>query len=313
MDDPLLALLHPSLVAALNVALAVVLGALASTELLRRGASPWTMQRLGSLKRWTQAGLVVLVVVSIGLVWVLTAVMSEVPLQKAFGAIGTFLTQTHAGRASAVGVMLVVLAFALSAGGPGSLRASLLIALCTGLFAATRSWSGHAGVSGDVVPFATDWAHLLGMGVWVGAVLGAAFVVLRASPPCKSEELTDCAAYVRLLSTTATWALVTLLITGVTSAWLRLGSSSGTLLSSPWAVILAVKLVLVIMAIALGAHNRFSVLPRLIAELGSESFAATRSFKTFTAVIAIEAFVLLAVEVAAAALSTSASPSAGVN
>ena len=261
------------------------------------------------MRRWTQAGLLVLIVVSMGLIWVLTAVMSEVPLQKAFRAIDAFLTQTHVGRASASGLALLALAVALFRGLGTGRVASLLVALCIGLFAATRSWSGHAGVSGEVVPFVSDWAHVLGTGVWAGVVLAAAFVFLRGRPPGTREERTDCAAYVRSLSTTATWALVIVLVTGAISAWLRLGSASGTLFSSRWAVILVVKLALVMAAIALGAHNRFSVLPRLTAELVSDSFAATRSFKTFTAVMAVEAFALLAVEVAAALLSTSAPPS----
>lgn len=308
MDDPLLAFLQPGLVAVLNVALAIVLGAVASSELVRRGESPWALDRLRALRPWTDAGLAVLIVVSIGLVWVLAAVMSELPLQKAFGTSDAFLTQTHAGRASAAGLAFLVLAVAVSRRRRGGRVASLLTALCIGSFAATRSWSGHSGVGGEVLPFVNDWAHVLGTGVWAGVVFAAAFVVLGASPRIREEQI-DCAAYVRSLSTTATWALAAVLVTGVINAWLRLGSAPGTLFSSDWAVILAVKLALVIVAIVLGAHNRFSMLPRLTAELGSASFAATRSFKTFAAVMAVEAFVLLAVEVAAAALSTSAPPS----
>ena len=83
---------------AFNIALAVVLGGVVSSEPLRRGESPWAKQGLQIVRRGTRAGLVALIVVSIGLVWVLAAVMSELPLEKAAGSIGDFFMRTRVGR-----------------------------------------------------------------------------------------------------------------------------------------------------------------------------------------------------------------------
>jgi putative copper resistance protein D len=310
VDDSPLALVRLGLTAALDIALAFVIGALASRELIGPGRTPWASQRRKTLRRCADIGLAVLFLIGIVLVWVQAAVMAEEALPRAIGSVGTFLRQTHAGRASAAGLAVLALAVAGSRTLRHGRTAALLVAGCLGTFAASRSWSGHAGVSGEAMPFAIDWMHVLGTSVWAGAVWAAAFVVLRPRAPSAKEERTDCAAYVRALSTTATWAVVVVLVTGALGAWRVLGASPNVPLGSSWGVVLVVKLALVAVAIALGAHNRFAILPRLDAELGSERSSADRSLKTFAAVMVVEALVLLAVEVAAAALSTTSPPAA---
>jgi putative copper resistance protein D len=121
----------------------------------------------------------------------------------------------------------------------------------------------------------------------------------------------DCRTFVQALSTIATGALALVLATGAVNAWSGLAAgSSSALLGSAWTVILLVKLALVGLAVALGGHNRLFGLPKLMADPLGDEFAKSRSFHAFARVIFVEALVLLAVEVAAAALSTSAPPSA---
>jgi putative copper resistance protein D len=187
----------------------------------------------------------------------------------------------------------------------------LALVTCGAAFAATRSASSHAEARSGAALMVTDWVHMLSTGVWAGVVFVAACVVLRSQPPSSVADSEDCRTYVESLSTTATGALALVLVTGIINAWSGVVASwSSGPLASQWSVILLAKLALVVTAIALGAHNRAFGLPRLRADLQGESLARGRSLQTFSTVISVEAIVLLAVEIAAAALSTSAPPTA---
>jgi putative copper resistance protein D len=310
VDDEALSLLRLGLVAVLNIALAVVLGAVVSGAFIGSEVSPSAARRRQSLSRSACAGLAVLVAVDILLIWLQAAEMSELPLHKAFGSVDAFLTKTHAGRASAAGLVVLLIGAGVSMAGWSRLVGLFTIGVCAIAFSASRSWTGHAGASGDVVPFAIDWLHLVATGVWAGVVVLAAFVVVPRAAPARADDQPVSAAYVDGLSTTATWALVIVLLTGAVSAWRGIGSGSVALSGSEWALILFIKLALVAVAVALGAYNRLAVMPRLIPRLRSGTSVADRSLTTFTAVLVVEAVVLVAVEVAAAALSTAAPPSA---
>jgi len=226
VDDEPLSLLRLGLVALLNIALAVVLGAVVSQALMGPEMSAWAAKRRQSLSRSAYAGLAVLITVEVLRIWVQAAVLSEMPLHRAFGSIDAFLTRTHAGRASAAGLVVLLIPVGVSMARGRRQGGLLTMGLCAIGFAASRSWSGHAGVSGDVVPFATDWLHVVGTGVWAGVVVLAAFVVLPPSSPAGADDRAAGAAYVGWLSTTATWALVIVLLTGAGSAWWGLGSGS---------------------------------------------------------------------------------------
>jgi putative copper resistance protein D len=238
--------------------------------------------------------------------------MAERPLISALGWIGTVVVQTHLGHAWIVGTAALVLLAGLQSlrkhprGQTGFLVATVA---CSALFAAAKSSTSHAGASGELLPFVVDWVHLATVSAWAGAVFLAAGVVLRPLLPAGVGDRITCAAYIEALSTMATWSLAGVLATGAFSAWRRLGGSTGLLFSSTYGQVLLVKLVLVAIAVALGAHNRFVVMPAALMELRAAEPSSTASGRTFYRVLCLESLVLIAVLCAAAVLSTSAPPS----
>ena len=80
------------------------------------------------------------------------------------------------------------------------------------------------------------------------------------------------------------------------------------LLDNPWSLILLAKVAGVVIAIFLGAINRFRVMPDLLLHLQSSSLASVPTQRRFALVLHIESMVLMAVLLAAAILSSSAPP-----
>jgi putative copper resistance protein D len=243
--------------------------------------------------------------------WTQAAVMAEVPLLVALGSIGSVLGDSHIGHAWLAGTAALAMLAGMGDLSKAGLRRSRLVAAtgCGVLFAASKSWTSHAGASGELVPFVVDWVHLVSASVWAGAVFLATVLVLREPRPIGMADREACAAFVEALSATATWSLAGVLATGAFNAWRGLGGSLGSLWASGYGQLLLAKLVLVAIAIALGAHNRFRVMPSLLGELRSTRSTSHALTRVFHRVLCLESFVLLAVLAAAAALSNSAPPS----
>ena len=297
--------------AVLNTAFAVAAGCLTSLWTLRRTNSPWSRSKIDSLVVALRTSLVICGLAFALLLWTEAAAMSEVPLLSAGGAIGDVLAHTHFGHAWILGsAALLVLASISNLRehwlGPSRLMTAVGCAL---LFAASKSWMSHAGSSGQLLPFVIDWVHLVSVSIWAGAVFVATAVVLRRPHPVGLGERSACAAFVEYLSAVATWSLVAVLVTGAFSAWRGLGGSTQALFSSTYGQILLAKLVLVALAVALGAHNRFVGMPPLLNGLRLPQSSSPGPQQAFYRVLFLESVVLVAVLVAAADLSTSAPPS----
>jgi len=154
--------------------------------------------------------------------------------------------------------------------------------------------AGHAGANGLTWLLPAMTVHVLAMGLWAGAVFAAVLAVWRGEPPA-----VDGPRHAHRLSRLATASLLAVAVTGAASAWHALGGTLAPLAppASDWSAALAVKLALVGVAIALGALNRFVVMPCLPA-----------SGARFARVLRVEAVVMLAVLVAAAWLANGEPP-----
>lgn len=299
--------------AILNTVFATVAGAVMSLWVLARSGSAWSRSRFEATATVLNRALAASVLTFALLLWTQTAAFAELPLLSALGSIGAVVRGTRFGHAWVIGtaVLVLTLGFARSRrgwSGPGPfLRASTA---CVVLFAAAKSWTSHAGASGALLPFVVDWVHLVSVSVWAGAVFIGAGVVLRAPQPVGLAERGTCASYIQALSTTATWSLAAVLVTGVFTVWRGLNGEASLLFSSSYGAVLVTKLVLVALAVALGAQNRFFVMPRLLKELRAPEPSSSPSPPTFHRVLCVESLVLVAVFCAAAALSSSAPPSA---
>lgn len=269
MNEGFLGILRLALTALQNLSFAVLVGTLLSDYWLARFPSPW---QAGICRRLVQvfrtAAIAALLSGSLAF-WIHCALMSESSLIDAGPAVRSMLAETEFGRAWAIGAVLMlyvtVVSFFPWAGRGFSFQLILWLALAG--FALSRSHSGHPVDAGAFsLPVWADWLHLLAISAWVGVVWVAAFVVTPGLTVAPHSDHQNGASFIQSLSNTATYALVALVVTGAYNGWRGVGTPSN-LLDSPYGQLLLVKLGLVIVAVALGGHNRFFEMPRLLESL----------------------------------------------
>lgn len=292
-------------VVVLNLTIAILVGASAATLWLRCASSAWAGAVLPRLRTSMRACVPVALAAYVAVLWLEAASMAEVPLASAWPAVMSVLSATHYGIAWLIGAAaLVVLGLTTLAQSANTVRI-----LALGVFLFIRSMVSHAGAAGDFTwAVAADWVHLVLISVWVGEVIVAGLLVLDREPAGESANRADCARYTEQLSHSATIALAGIFITGAIGAWRGLGTLENVA-GNPYGTTLLVKIALVLGAAALGGVNRFVVMPGLLEGLRTPHTANLGARRRFTAVLKVEALVLLAVLVAAAFLSSTAPPS----
>jgi copper resistance protein D len=257
------------MVAALgDIAFAATLGAMLIDRWLRTDSSP---ARLAA---------VVLVLCNVASLWLLAMEMSGASFVDAGASLRLVVTATHAGTGWAVALAgSVILLLASQRAGVSPMLIGALIA------AAGKSAIGHAADAGTFsIAEAVQMVHLLATGVWGGVVIAGAIHLPKTG-----------AHFTRVLqnvSRTAMIAVAFVLATGLYNAIRGTGGALSVLTSSTWGHALDVKIVLVIAALAIGAWNRWIVMPR----------AAPRKV---IHLMQIEALAIIGVFVAAAVLSHS--------
>lgn len=213
--------------------------------------------------------------------WAGAAMMGDVGLGEALALLPAMMVQTAYGQAGLAGMAAAAL---LLLAPHRAWRARILL---LALFALARASVSHAGEHGLAsLAVAVEWLHLVLIGVWLGAVAVAAWAVRPAH-----------AHYLSALSKAATVALAGILITGVFNVWQRIGAPE-QMLSNPYGLALTAKLVLVGLAVLLGAYNRF---------IGFPDAAQGRGRRALT-VLRAESLLLLAALAAAAVLTSQPPP-----
>lgn len=310
MAQTLLGALMLADVVAINMGVSLALGSLASDEWLRNADSPWSdaVRTRGTAVR--RVGTAVTLLGLICAVWLQAAVMREAPLLEAGPTAWVLLRDTHFGHVALAGMVSWCVLTAASWRAAPHERARLgFIGLGLAVLVWSRSAVAHAGSQGDFsFDVANDGAHLLAACLWVGIVLFAASVRLRAIGVPVQQRI-DATQWVAALSSTATVALVVVVLTGSYKIW-RNGTSVTALVTSDYGMALGSKLALVALAAALGGFNRFRILPALFVDLRADVGDAVprpwrRRLKT---VLCIEALALLLVLVAAAVLAGTEPP-----
>lgn len=134
--------------------------------------------------------------------------------------------------------------------------------------ALTRSETGHPADHGDFT-FAVwvDWVHLMSAAVWVGSLFGMSLAIFPGLLRASNTDGERSAVIFQRLSTLSGLALAVILATGIYTAIGELGSFRA-LWTSSYGITLDVKLGIVILMIAFGAHNRYVKLPRLLSAAG---------------------------------------------
>jgi len=295
--------------ALLNLAVAVLTGASVSRLWLGRDASSWARARRRPVRKAAAIAALVALAADVAWLWLESAAMAEVPVAEAAGATWSMLSASHLGLACGIGMAGLAVAtagaFMRGAGGSGP---TLLTLAGLAVFWYARSMVSHASSDGDFsVRLLADWAHLGLISIWVGEVMVAGAITLRASATMDTSDRRARAAYVASLSSSATFALTGIFVTGLYAAW-RSIDGWANLLGNPYGNTLVAKVLLVGAAAALGGFNRFFVMPPWFARECAGDAAAEVFPVRFRRVVWIEAVVLLAVVALAAWLASTSPP-----
>jgi copper transport protein len=222
-------------------------------------------------------------------------IMLTVGLMTTLGGPAAVVGSTHAAllilASSVYGLLGVWMAFIVPQvrdiavppmpGVPVAAGAGLLVGI------ALRS---HAAGNG-LVALLADWLHLAAAALWIGG-LASLWMVLRATP--RRERGALARALAPRASRLAALGLAAAVATGAYATWQTV-PAAGALVSTPYGRALLLKLSLVALIAALGAYNRFALLPT-VAAAGAGREAATRRFgRAVAGEVALGAGVLLAV------------------
>lgn len=168
-----------------------------------------------------------------------------------------------------VAVILRAIAAALAAGAcllmPAGPRLWIAAAGPGAVALATFAWTGHGaaepGVAG-LVHAASDVLHLLAAGLWVGALVAFAGLLGGRDMSAAARQATRRA----LANFAGTGSLIVaiLVLTGLVNSWFLVGPTRvADLPTSPYGMLLLLKLGLFVGMLALAAHNRFRLAPAL--------------------------------------------------
>ncbi|HTB28087.1 MAG TPA: CopD family protein [Steroidobacteraceae bacterium] len=200
----------------------------------------------------------------------------------------------HSGEDSAVITRIAGLLLAMRAVQPP--RPSMALAAVGGACAAMSfAWVGHAHATGAVWTVACVALHLVSVAFWIGA-LGPLALLARGADPRRAG-----AAAARFGA--AALAVVSVLVlAGLFALWRFLGHASA-LWTSPYGVVMCVKLVFVAGLLSLAAFNKTRLTPRLLA---GDAAAARSLSRSIHAEMTLAALILLTT----AALTTLMGPPA---
>jgi uncharacterized membrane protein len=142
-------------------------------------------------------------------------------------------------------------------------RPRRMIALAAGIAAAmTATLVSHATALSSLKGMALDFVHVLSVSVWTGGVVALLWCVLLARHDATAEDARALGAAVWRFSVTALIATALLITAGTLQALDRLVLIND-LYETPYGIALAVKIVLVLVALGIGALNLLRWGPRL--------------------------------------------------
>jgi putative copper export protein len=240
-------------------ALVALVGSLVVAGVVFPPDAPESVRR--SVARWSRSVGVILLVASGGELVLRARTMSGGDLSTALAAVPAVLAHTHFGTiwiARAVGLGILVLA----TGRRGRLASGTLLCLALAV-ALSTSLTGHAADQGDLsLAVLSDWLHVSAAAAWIGGIFCLAVLVLPGWPRDRLEGL------VRRFSMLAGWCLAAVVGSGIYNSWTEI-ASLGALWTTPYGQVLGAKIAVVIAVAALGAANRYTVVPRLAADTGA--------------------------------------------
>jgi len=190
----------------------------------------------------------------------LAASMSGRPLAQAWHSdvLVTVLARTTFGHAWILrSVLFLALAAKLAWSGRKAHLDGLEAALAVAALVSV-AWTGHA-VGTNPWHLVSDALHLLGVGLWLGALLPLLLVLGRARGAATPAWQALAHACTRRFSALGVTAMALLVITGLVNASFLVGSLAA--MASPYGQLLAAKLTLLVAILMLAAINRWRLMP----------------------------------------------------
>jgi len=180
-------------------------------------------------------------------------------LDATLGALPLVLGRTHFGliwQFRAWGLVLLAILCTIRS---RSARIAGLGTMLGVLF--TVALSGHAAHWGDLTPAAfIDWGHAVAASAWGGGLVCSWWCVFRETRG--SLVHADLVTAAHRFSRLAAWCVCLIVLSGLANAYIELATIPA-LWASPYGRVLAVKVALALGTLALGATNRYRVLPAL--------------------------------------------------
>jgi len=223
----------------------------------------------------------------------ITAEMAAVSWWEAIPLLPAVMTDTHVGRVWACCIPATGLLLAGSfLPQRHSCRTIVLLALAT-LLLLCDALSSHATDKG-LLAVVVYFVHELAAGLWIGALLGLWMVARRGQAP---ERWVEDAA--RRVSKLAAWCVLAIVLTGAYTAYDALGLNISHLLLSAYGRTLIAKVVVFGIVLALGAYNRYWLVPEV---------KAPRSRAALLRNVGMESLILLVGVLALASLLANTPP-----
>jgi putative copper resistance protein D len=190
----------------------------------------------------------------------------------------TVLNETTFGGVWMARMLLALLILGVTAVRPFSMGIAgrdLVTAFLAAVLLGSLAGTGHAQIEEGwtkVVHVASDVAHLLAAGAWLGGLVPLGFILLDYARGT-GERIVDVERILLRFSSMGYVAVAALIVSGLVNSWFLVGSASN-LLKTPYGQILLGKLTLFAAMLALAAANRFWLVPRMI-EMRDHSGAPT--------------------------------------
>lgn len=262
---------------------------------LGRGADPsLSVETLDAVRRVALGALLLVFLAMVSRLAAESVALQGADRAYSASAIRVVLGGTAWGHGWLIGLTGVfVAAIGLALAGRGMAGGWTIAAIGGVLLCVAPALTGHA-VAGRMpeLGVAADALHVASAGVWMGGVLMLALVALphAARGGAGESRATRARAVVTAFSPMALTAATGLVLTGLASAWLRLGAWSA-LWESHYGRVLIWKLVAVAVVLALGAFNWKVRTPALVddASVGRIRRSATAELAMALVVVAVTA------------------------
>jgi putative copper resistance protein D len=278
IDGPLIVIRAVHFAATAVVAGSLIFRAVVAEPALRSTPLPTTVIRSQIL---LTAWIALAIAAVSGVIWLQlqAASMSGLPFGEAMTSdvLSTVLNETQFGLVSKIRFVLAIILAACLAYDRLALLRWLALGSAMGFIAAI-AWTGHAGSTlGEMgnLHLTADALHLFAAAAWIGGLVSLALLLsaARRHQAFAWGSLARDAA--QRFSTLGIVSVATLLLTGIVSAWILVGSFQA-LLVTEYGLLLMLKIVVFAVMLVLAAVNRFWLTPRLALSSGNEALPALR-------------------------------------